>query len=574
MQLFISYSRDDKNYVYELAQLLKDDAEYDVWLDRRLVGADLWWDTILNEIEQCDAFLMVMTPRSIASIFCKVELQYALAYQKPIIPLMLKNVEVPPALGTIQYINIESVTLYKSLFLCTRAISKVEKRLLQGHYKPLKYTPRRPSLPEPDSKDVEHIYEVFATAEEAVAERNHSLARHLFKKVIEIDPHGLGMAAKERLDEINHDADCLLAYEAVKRLAENPFTLHGARVAWRAFVQRYGTDYDPDDLSAKFNAQDRKVPEHSVEIVRQRLQQTSQVAYRPVSISADRSPGKPPAAVASPSYALAMPVAPIQAILEYFLPDMSLVLPGPFEWCEIPAGDVTLEDATLRLPPGSDGGVYNVEQFHLAKYPITNAQYQVFLDAEDGYCEPTWWDYSTQAQTWRERTPQPKATAFTGDDLPRTCMNWFDAMAFCFWLSALVEKVTSIPVQITLPTEQEWQRAAQGDDGLKYPWGDDFYPEYCNVKSSNEINIATPVDAYPHGASPYGVMDMSGNVREWCLTQWVTDSNSLCGKNPRVLRGGSFYGDEGRARSSYRYCNVPDLRLSSFGFRVALKMTA
>ncbi|GAB4508983.1 MAG: hypothetical protein OHK0046_03090 [Anaerolineae bacterium] len=559
MKLFVSYSRDDKNYVYELAQMLKDDADYDVWLDRRLVGADLWWDTILDEIEQADCFVMVMTPRSITSIFCQAELNYALALRKPIVPLMLKHTDLPSALKSVQYITIENASLYKVLFLCTRAIGKIEQKLVQGGFPKPEIMPLRPSVPEPDGQDMEHVYEVFATAEEAVAERNWSLAKALFNKVLEVDPHGLGLAARERLDEINRDSDRLMAYEAVVRLASNPVTLRGGRVAWRAFTQKYGTDYDPQELEALFSAEERKVPQASIEILQQRRQTQGFMAPMDVDMRT------------TTTYA----VMDEEPFVMTEAPDVLAVLPAPFEWCEIPEGKVTLEDARQRLPTGSAGGEVEVDRFMIAKYPITNAQYQVFVDADDGYCEPTWWDYSAEARSWRARAPEPKPTAFPGEKLPRTCVNWYDAMAFCFWLSArLIALSDNAPISsetswVTLPTEAQWQRAAQGDEAWVYPWGNDYDATRCNVKD-NETAAASAVDAYPQGASPFGVMDTSGNVREWCLSQWVTGSDDLNGKMLRVLRGGSFYGSESKARCAYRYANVPDLRLSSFGFRVAL----
>ncbi|MCL4256508.1 MAG: formylglycine-generating enzyme family protein, partial [Anaerolineae bacterium] len=139
------------------------------------------------------------------------------------------------------------------------------------------------------------------------------------------------------------------------------------------------------------------------------------------------------------------------------------ILPQPFEWCEIPAGKVTLEDASSRA--GTMGGTFEVPAFWMAKYPITNAQYEVFVMAKDGYTETKWWDYSAEAQAWRQDRPQPEPTAFKGNELPRTKVSWYNTVAFCLWLSSRTGQ------KIMLPTEQQWQRAAQGDEGREYPWG-------------------------------------------------------------------------------------------------------
>lgn len=238
------------------------------------------------------------------------------------------------------------------------------------------------------------------------------------------------------------------------------------------------------------------------------------------------------------------------------------ILPQPFEWCEIPEGKVILEDASRDNPPGTKGGIFEVPTFLMAKYPITNAQYEVFVTAQDGYAEAKWWNYSAEAQKWRHKRSQPTATAYTGNDLPRTNVSWYDAVAFCGWLSNRTGQ------KIRLPTEQQWQRAAQGNDGRKYPWGNQ---EPNNTLCNFEGNVGhmTPVTQYPKGISPFGVMDMSGNAWEWCLTEWWVGSNDVSSASYRVLRGGCVYFglDFNLLRSAYRYGDIPDIEGDSWGFR-------
>ena len=147
------------------------------------------------------------------------------------------------------------------------------------------------------------------------------------------------------------------------------------------------------------------------------------------------------------------------------------ILCPPFEWCPIPGGAVTIEDA--RHYGGSQGGRYQVDDLAIAKYPITNAQYKRFLDHPNGYTNHQWWEYSPEAAQWRRDHERPRPTAFEGPDLPRTRVSWFDSLAFCHWLSA-EHNLHGAPNdlakgRIRLPTEQEWQRAAVGDSGRSYP---------------------------------------------------------------------------------------------------------
>lgn len=389
------------------------------------------------------------------------------------------------------------------------------------------------------------------------------------------------------------------------------------------------------------------------------------------------------------------------------------ILPPPFQWCEIPAGRVTLKGGGYLDEPTT----FDVPAFAIAKYPITNAQFHVFVDAKDGYANPKWWDYSEDAAASRKAKPHPKERGFPEDDHPRVNVSWYEAVAFCRWLTALMQPSPLAPLPqgeenkgsgewdseekeryremasqamvgiardlrqrqtgaesvlweclrdrrlgeikfrrqhpiartsyvvdflsyekrlaieldgeihatqqaadaarqkeiealgyrvlrfdnqeifsdleatlttilqaafsplpqgegqgvmaITLPTEQQWQRAAQGDDRRAYPWGSEFDQKLCNTEESG-IKHITPVTQYPQRESPYHVMDMIGNVWEWCLTSWITGNLGANGTDVRCLRGGSWNVNQNVARASCRYWLFPNVRNSHFGFRVSL----
>ncbi|MGJ3238886.1 MAG: SUMF1/EgtB/PvdO family nonheme iron enzyme [Anaerolineae bacterium] len=229
------------------------------------------------------------------------------------------------------------------------------------------------------------------------------------------------------------------------------------------------------------------------------------------------------------------------------------LLPEPFEWCEIASGETSI-----------DGVKQDVDFFYLAKYPITVAQFDTFVCAEDGYHNPTWWDFSDEAQDWFERNQAPTDPIFKETMVPRAEVNWFEAMAFCRWL----EHVGRSPHTLILPTEAQWQRAAQGDDGRLYPWGDEYAKNRCNTLRS-ALNRPTPVTTYPGGVSPFNVYDMCGNVSEWCLNDYTMFSTDITGDAPRVLRGGAY--DSGRSFAQVivrNYAN-PDLQSQTIGFRIA-----
>jgi formylglycine-generating enzyme required for sulfatase activity len=255
-------------------------------------------------------------------------------------------------------------------------------------------------------------------------------------------------------------------------------------------------------------------------------------------------------------------------------PDVSHILPPPFEWCVVPTGEVT-----VRFTPRTKVTSV-VPAFSISRYPITNSQYQVFIDARDGYANPAWWGFSDNAKRWWLTKPEPKITAFSGDQLPRTNVTWYEAIAFCNWLIGQIGlRIPSVPANLTyntrimLPTEQQWQRAAQGDDGREYPWGNLFSANYCNVVESN-VGQPSAVTRYENGESPFEVLDMAGNVWEWCLSEWGTSEINLKSDGERVLRGGAWNCTPQEVAINSRVRRVSEIVGSDTGFRIIYSATA
>jgi formylglycine-generating enzyme required for sulfatase activity len=225
------------------------------------------------------------------------------------------------------------------------------------------------------------------------------------------------------------------------------------------------------------------------------------------------------------------------------------------EWCEIPAGEV-------KIKRGGKVKTYHLEAFEIGKYPVTNAQYLEFIDAADGYCNEDLWDYSIYALRWRKAHPEPIRPRPVGHDHP--CVNacWYEAIAFCRWIS------DKTGTTITLATEQQWLRAAQGDDARLYPWGNTFDKTRCNSRESG-MRLTMPVTHYASGVSPYGVFDMAGNTWEWCLNNEYsgTDSSTSTDED-RVIKGGSYIGTYKRAQCTFFYSLNPQCRFDTIGFRL------
>ncbi len=223
-------------------------------------------------------------------------------------------------------------------------------------------------------------------------------------------------------------------------------------------------------------------------------------------------------------------------------------------WKTIPGGNVTLElEAKGWTRRFAAKPVFTVQPFQMAQYPVTVAQWRAFVEAEEGYDllirKPRGW--SPDRQPGRDNQPAVNVT-------------WVEAVAFCQWLS------DRLVCAVRLPTEWEWQQAATGADPQnQYPWGPDWDESLANTYESN-LGRMLAVGLYPSGKSKQNVMDLSGNVWEWCLNQYDQPKQTkVGGEARRVLRGGSWFYDQGLARCAYRsYGGDPDHRDDNVGFRL------
>ena len=249
-----------------------------------------------------------------------------------------------------------------------------------------------------------------------------------------------------------------------------------------------------------------------------------------------------------------------QLELKQAIPQEVNPLSQPLEWITIPGGKLWIED---DAPPYMFR-LKDVAFFEISKYPITDRQYLDFLNADDGYVNTTCWEYSQAAKDWRQEGARvARRSKFKGDYLPRINISWFDAVAFCQWLSLKTGEY------ITLPTPLQWQRAARGDTKNNYPWGADWNWRYCNSSVRNSSNGTSPVSQYDNGASPFGVMDMCGNVWEWTHLEDDNKGIILDGNETRWLYGGSWRTkDENRLRIDSYLHPVPQDSTDDIGFRV------
>ena len=267
-----------------------------------------------------------------------------------------------------------------------------------------------------------------------------------------------------------------------------------------------------------------------------------------------------------------------QATLPAWVPELVKVPAGPFLMGS------TDEQIAAVVSQGANADWVKREKsqhrltlpdYWIGKTPITNAQFRPFVDG-DGYTNQAYW--TVAGWQWREGEKLIKPlywddAKWNGAAYPVVGVSWFEAVAYCRWLS----KQTGIAFR--LPSEAEWEKAARGSDGLIYPWGNTWDASLVNSSESG-LQKTTPVGSYPKGASPYGALDMAGNVWEWCATQWLkpypyqledewptayVEANA----DYRMLRGGSWYNNSTYVRGAHRFYFLPRDRHFGGGLRVA-----
>ena len=260
----------------------------------------------------------------------------------------------------------------------------------------------------------------------------------------------------------------------------------------------------------------------------------------------------------------------------------------------VPAGEFAM--GSLEHDPNAyeneklQRNVY-LDAFWIDQTEVTKAMFARFVE-ESGYqtdAEAAGYGlvYIPATDDWEEikgaNWQHPVGLATTGDRLdnyPVVQVSWNDANAYCEWASR------------RLPTEAEWEKAARGTDGRQYPWGNEFSGEllnYCDAtcitttgkddNANDEYQDLAPVGTYPNGASPYGALDMSGNVWEW-MADWFDESyyKNAPERNPpgaesgtyRILRGGSWANNFIFARTTLRGGAVPTESFDNLGFRCAM----
>jgi formylglycine-generating enzyme required for sulfatase activity len=222
-----------------------------------------------------------------------------------------------------------------------------------------------------------------------------------------------------------------------------------------------------------------------------------------------------------------------------------------------------------------------LQDFELAVYAVTVAQFRPFV--VQGYCEDRWWSEAGRRNRGDQTQPylwDDPIWTLTNHPVVGVC--WYEAEAYCNWLN---ERLQLKSGTIRLPMEAEWEWAARGPEGRRYPWGDEWESWRCNSEQSG-INHTSAVGCFPGSAEDYwwkeilpdsgAVHDLAGNVWEWTASEYAEDysgaNQSVLGANPGgpcVLRGGSWFNEPLWVRGAARDGWDPRNGGVNWGFRLA-----
>jgi len=457
---FISYSRTDLDFVKKLAFDLQD-AGYDVWYDLTdLEGGDRWSVEISNAIKACDAFIIVVSPRSMDSNWVEKEFLYASNRKKRIVPILFEACDLPLWLLDIHYIDVQGKNYETNFPYILEALKE-----------------------EPGAKD---------GAPQVIT------------------------AIKNKLD--------------ARWLAGGPILIIALILALAFGLPKLLPGPVPTPITTATQTPERSEPTSTATTV----------------IETDTP-------TPSPTWTATITLTPTL---------VSDVTVGGAEMLLIPSGVFLMGTENSQSPDERPAHFVGLADFYIDKFEVTNAQYKNCV--QNAECE------------WPDNRQLILDDALA--DHPVVNVTWDMAKAFCSWRGA------------RLPTEAEWERAAGGGRGYDYPWGDKVSGKtlnFCDLNCTmdkrekgvnDKYTTTAPVGTYPDGASPYGALDMAGNVWEWTADwyspRYYSDPQRENPTGPesgqyRVLRGGSWNDSPMATRVYERYARNPADHDTSIGFRCA-----
>ncbi len=510
--VFISYSRQNLEFVQQIVTALKQSGK-DAWFDQLkepllgIAAGAPWWKQIQDGIENVDNFLFVVSPNSIRSPYCHAEINHAREHGKRLVPLLYCG-------------WIGEAETRKTIDAAIEAIPDTEeipgsvtssilnlKKLVRANWLAI--------------SEIQYVVFASSTPFERSLEQ---LVQALDLDLAWVRMHSQLTQAAKLWEANDFDADFLWGTNRLKSVRE---MIERRKPVLDSVVQEF-IKPEQERLLRELETLPKTAASH---------ERRRDIGDR-LSVIGDTRRG---------------------VGVKDGIPDIA--------WLPVEGSAKPVE---FHDKDGEAYGPFVVHPFYIAKYQVTYTQYQVFINAEDGFNNSTWW--TGMPEEFQQQLMGNQRTISQNN--PRDSVSWYQSVAFTRWLDAKLREAHLLPDEkliVRLPTEWEWQWAAQaGEEERIFSWG--YWQEgYANTREAG-LSRAVAVGMYPHGEATCKALDMSGNVFEWCLNDYE-DLEILDGYGNgkhKVVRGSSFYLNRYEARVSFRGSYDPYKWDPNFGFRVVL----
>lgn len=504
MRLYLSYAQNDAPYCMELVECLH--GAHEIWYDERQASDGDWRQGARQRLAWADAFLYILSSESLASRYCQDEYRMAQEAGRLILPLRIEaDLQLPAEFASGPILDLSGGLDAAGQRNLLNALLLAERQLSDGRALTSAVNGENPQALQPAGNQP-----LLALGQQTGEAQGAALEAAL----------EAGIKALNRGEYEN--ALYLLRQVAASGPAQPYVELPALLAQAEGGAQEERQRRQAERLYPPIRELVRSSASHALGCQAFSAFQRDFPHYDPDNLAAACAP------------------APLAGLL----------------WRQIPAGETVIQHEERRIR-------YWNEAFRISQYPITNAQFQAFVDAADGYAAERWWQSSEGARAWRQAQPQPAPARFPYPEHPRENISWFEAQAFCAWLSELLQ------MEARLPSEQQWQQAARGDDERPYPWGQHYQSRRCNAAEAGRRQTAA-VAAHPAGASPFGVEDLLGNVWEWCENEARPRAEDALADQPirRIVRGGSFLSSAERLTIDTYQTLTPGARAATVGFRI------